>query len=119
MYGLPHTFDASFLKGKEITSICFAAYQVNLYLEADVRIQIEGRYQLLCGDELVEAVSTFPVARSSLPQMIGRQIVDVSFSSTTGDIEMLMESGLRLRIDGDHGPYESYRLFDGIKETIV
>jgi hypothetical protein len=119
MYGLPESFDPSFLKGKEIGSVCFAAYQVNLHLEGNIWIQIEGRYRLLRGDDTLEVVEAFPLIQSSLPQLIGKRTIDVSFSSKSGNIEISLENAMRLQIDGDTGPYESYRLFDGRNETIV
>lgn len=119
MHGLPETFDPSFLKGKEIESITFAAYQVNVYLDGNVWVQIEGRYKLLRNGEVVEAVSAFPLTQSSLLQLIGKKITDVSFTARNGDIEFTLENGHKLLIEGDIGPYESYRLFDGQRELIV
>jgi hypothetical protein len=119
MYGLPKTFDPSFLKGKEIGSITFAAYQVNVYLDGNVWVQIEGRYKLLRDGKMLETVNAFPISQSSLLQLIGEKIVDVSFTAQSGDIELALENGHKLLIEGDTGPYESYRLFDGQKELIV
>lgn len=119
MHGLPETFDPSFLKGKEIESVTFAAYQVNVYLEGKVWVQIEGRYKLLCDGKVLEAIAAFPIAQSALVQVIGKKIVEVSFTRQSGDIEIILEGGYKLLIDGETGPYESYRLFDGQKELIV
>lgn len=119
MHGLPETFDPSFLRGKEIENITFAAYQVNLHLNGKVWVQIEGRYKLLCDGQIIETVSTFPILQSSLLQLIGKKITDVSFTVRSGDIELVLENGHRLLIEGDTGPYESYRLFDGQKELVI
>ena len=119
MHGLPATFDSSFLRGKTIESVCFAAYQVNLHLQGSVWIQIEGRYRLLRGDDTLEAVDAFPLLHSVLPQLIGTLTTDVSFSPTSGDIQIHLATGMTLQIDGDSGPYEAYRLLDGRHETIV
>ena len=119
MYGLPETFDPSFLKGKEIESICFAAYQVNVYLAGKIWLQIQGRYELLRDGEVLEAVSAFPVSQSLLPLLIGKKIVDVSFTAQNGDIELRFDNEHQLFVEGDTGPYESYRLFDGQRELIV
>lgn len=119
MHGLPETFDPSFLKGKEIESITFAGYQVNVYLDGNVWVQIEGRYKLLRDGNVLEAVSAFPISQSSLPQLIGKKIISVSFTAQSGDIELTLENSHRLLIEGDVGPYESYRLFDGQKQLIV
>jgi hypothetical protein len=119
MNGLPETFDCAFLKEKVVERVCFAAYQVNLHFEGNVWIQIEGRYRLLAGDNTLEVVDDFPLLQSLLPQLIGKKTVDVSFSPKSGNIEIFLENGTRLQIDGDIGPYESYRLFDGRNETIV
>jgi hypothetical protein len=119
MHGLPETFDPSFLKGKEIQSIAFAAYQVNVHLDGNVWVQIEGRYKLLLGGEIIETVSAFPISQSSLLQLIGKKITDVSFIARNGDIELVLDNGYKLLIEGDTGPYESYRLFDGQGEIIV
>lgn len=119
MHGLPESFDPSFLKGKEIESLTFAAYQVNMYLDGNVWLQIEGRYKLFHGGEVIEEVSAFPISQSSLLQLIGRRITGVSFTARSGDIEFMLDSGHKLLIEGDAGPYESYRLFDGQKQLIV
>jgi len=119
MHGLPEAFDPSFLKGKEIENITFAAYQVNVYFDGNVWVQIEGRYKLLRDGKVIEAVSAFPIAQSSLLQLIGKKIIDVSFTAQSGDIELALENEHKLLIDGDVGPYESYRLFDGEREIVV
>ncbi len=119
MHGLPDSFNPSFLKGKEIESIAFAAHQVNVYLDGNVWMQIEGRYRLIRNEVTIEAVTAFPIGQSSLLQLIGRRISDVSFTARSGDIEVALDSGHKLLIEGDTGPYESYRLFDGKSELIV
>ena len=119
MHGLPETFDSSFFRGKEIENITFAAYQVNLHLDGNVWVQIEGRYKLLRDGEIIETVNAFPIMQSSLLQLIGKKVTDVSFTARSGDIELALENGHKLLIEGDTGPYESYRLFDGQKEMIV
>lgn len=119
MHGLPTTFDPHFIKGKEVESILFAAYQVNLYFSNNVRIQIEGSYKLYCGNEELESVKTFPVLNSSLLRLIGKKTLDVLFTPSSGNIEIKFEDTMRLLIDGEVGPYESYRLFDGRNEIIV
>jgi hypothetical protein len=106
MHGLPKTFDPSFLKGREIGSLTFAAYQVNVYLDEGVLLQIEGRYKLILDGEVIEAVSAFPISQSSLLQLIGRKVTDVSFTAESGDLEFLLDSGHKLLIEGDTGPYE-------------
>lgn len=119
MYGLPTTFDPSFLKGKKVETISFAGYQVNLYLEGMVWIQIEGHYTLTLGSEVIESVCAFPLSQSLLLQLIGREVHAVTFSSKSGDLEVMFEGVYSLFIKGDIGPYESYRLFDGQRELIV
>jgi len=119
MYGLPATFDSSFLKGKEVVSVCFGAYQVSLYLEGNIWIQIEGRYRLICGDDTLESVDAFPLLQSVLPQLIGTRTIEVSFSPESGNLEIGLENGMCMQIEGDVGPYEAYRLFDGRNQTIV
>jgi len=57
MYGLPETYDPSFLKGKDIERVCFATHQVNLYLEGNVWIQIEGKFRVYSGVELLEVAT--------------------------------------------------------------
>lgn len=119
MHGLPTTFDPSFFRGKSVETITFAAYQVNVYLDGNVWVQIEGHYSLLRGGKVIESVSAFPVLESALLQLIGKKVVDVSFTAKSGDIEFELENGLKLRLEGECGPYESYRLFDGQKELVV
>ena len=119
MYGLPETFDPSFFQEKEIESVCFFPYQVNVYLAGGIRVQVEGRYKLFQSSKMLEAVSAFPISQSALLQLIGKKVIGVSFTARSGDIEFSLESELKLFIEGDTGPYESYRLFDGQKEIIV
>jgi len=49
----------------------------------------------------------------------GKKVTDVTFAVRSGEIEHLFENGLRFFIEGDVGPYESYRLFDGQRELVV
>jgi hypothetical protein len=119
MHGLPETFDPSFLMGKSVESITFTAYQVNVYFDGNVWMQIEGGYKLIHDSNIIEVVNAFPVLQSSLLQLIGKKIANVSFTARSGDIEMVLDNGLRLYLEGESGPYESYRLFDGQRELIV
>lgn len=119
MYGLPESFDTTFLIGREVQSITYLAYQVNLYFDNKVWLQIEGGFELYQDGKSIEAVKEFPILQSSLLQLIERKIVDVSFVALSGDIQLRFESGHALRVVGDIGPYESYILFDGVKQIIV
>jgi hypothetical protein len=119
MYCLPENFDPAFLQGREVESVCFTAYQVNIYFDGKIWVQIEGCYKLFHGETLLESASEFPLSESALIQLIGAKIIGVTFTAKSGDIEFTLESGHRLLIDGGVGPYESYKLFDGQKEVIV
>ena len=60
-----------------------------------------------------KALPMYPVHTS------GKKVTDVTFAVRSGEIEHLFENGLRFFIEGDVGPYESYRLFDGQRELVV
>lgn len=119
MHSLSKLFDPSFLREKEIESVCFAAYQVNMHFADGVWMQIEGRYKLYQDSAVLEEVSAFPVSQSTLLRLIGKKVIDIGFTAQNGDIEITTEGGLKLFVHGDSGPYESYRLFDGKSETII
>ena len=119
MHKLPQNFDGQFMIGKTVETICFAAYQVNIYLSEKIWIQVEGRYKFFSGNSALEAVDAFPISQSLLLQLIQKKIVTVSFLPQNGNAEIVFESGHRLLIDGDIGPYESYRIFDGKNEIVV
>lgn len=118
MYGLPENYDTSFLKGKEVESVCFARYQVNVNFEGGVWIQIESGYRIVSQCEDLEVVMSFPAVHSVFPTLLGVRVVDVA-TSAAGDMEIRFDGGLALRLTGDSGPYESYRIFDGVREVIV
>jgi hypothetical protein len=118
MYGLPKDYDLSFLIGRELESICFAQYQINLHFTGSVWIQIEGKFKHFNGDKLIEELEEFPISQSALLQTLGQKITAVNFT-TDGDLELILSEKNRIFIIGDNGAYESYRIFDGQKETIV
>jgi len=115
----PKDFDSHFLVGKRVESIAVAAYQVNIYLSERVWIQIEGHYELIEKGIRIENIQTFPISQTLLPRIIGRTATRADCDLETGDIRIDMEGGLEIVISGNSGPYESYRLYDGQKETIV
>jgi hypothetical protein len=118
MFGLPADFDTSFLLDKEVESICFAKYQINVYLEARIWIQIEGPFSHFQNGRLVQDVTTFPLAESTVIHAIGQKVVKTECSQT-GDIQLWLSEGDQLLIRADNGPYESYRIYDGKREIIV
>ena len=120
MYNLPESFDPSFLLAKAIEQICFAQYHVLLCFGSKIWIQIEGKYILYCGSEIIESVAfEAPVSEAGLLQLIEKTVVDVSFEIDSGDITITFEDNLKLFIEGNIGPYESYRLCDGENEILV
>jgi hypothetical protein len=118
MYGLPKDFDASFLIGREVESICFAQYQVNFRFSDGVWIQIEGAFKHFQQDDLIEVAEGFPIQQSSLMRMLGQKVVAVNFS-VNGDINLTFSNGNKLFIAGECGPYEAYIICNGKKEIIV
>lgn len=118
MYGLPKDYDVSFLIERELESICFAQYQINLHFTGSVWIQIEGKFKHFYGGKLIEEVEEFPISQSALLQTIGQKIIAVNFTMD-GNFELVLNKNNRLFIIGDNGAYESYRIFDGQKETII
>ncbi len=118
MYGLPKTFDVSFLIGREVESVVFGQYQANLNFSDRIWIQIEGPFKHFHRNELIENVDNFPISQSTLMRTLGQRVLAVNFS-VNGDFEIQLSEGSKLAIGGDNGPYESYRLYDGTKETIV
>lgn len=118
MYRLPKDFDASFLIGRELESICFGQYQANLNFTDGVWIQIEGSFKFFADATLIEQVDQFPISHSALPQIIGQKVTAASVTAES-DLELVLNGKNRLIIAEDNGPYESYRIFDGKKEMIV
>lgn len=110
--------DVSFLIERETESICFAQYQINLHFAGGVWIQIEGKFKHFNGDKLIEEVENFPISQSALLQTLGQKITAVNFKAD-GDLELILNKKNRIFIIGDNGAYESYRIFDGQKETII
>lgn len=119
MYGLPKSFDPSFLLARPVEEVTFTAFQVNVYFHGKVWIQIEGRYCLFERGELIESVTGFPLQSSSLLRLLGKKGVAVSFEAETGNLEIHFEDGYTLSITGDVGPYEAYRMSDGSTELVV
>jgi len=120
MYGLPKTFNPSFLLGKTVEQVCFAQYHVLLCFGSKIWIQVEGKYILYCGSEIMESVAfEAPVSESGLLHLIEKTVIDVSFEIESGDITLVFTDNFKLLINGDTGPYESYRLCDGENEILV
>jgi hypothetical protein len=118
MYKLPKDFDVSFLIGRELESVCFAQYQVNLNFTDGVRVQIEGRFKLFGDADLLEQVDEFPISHSALPRIIGQKVTAANVTADS-DLELVLNGENRLFVIENNGPYESFRIYDGQKETII
>lgn len=119
MYSLPANFDSSYLTGKQVESVCFFEYQVNIYFSGEVLLQIEGRFEFVDGSGSPEASTEFPLLCSRLPSVVGDSVQEVSFDRSSGDIRLLFSKGARLSVDGSSGPYESYRLSRGNESIVI
>jgi hypothetical protein len=118
MYPLPESFNPSFLFGKTVDVISFGPYQIDIYFSENRWIHIEGAYRLLAGSFIVEELMKYPVRQSSLMQILGSTVLNVTYKSN-GNLCLEFDCKKQLWICGDNGPYESYRLFDGEREILV
>jgi|LakMenE01Jun11ns_1017448.scaffolds.fasta_scaffold9544532_2 hypothetical protein len=119
MYGLPSTFNTSFLLEKDLESVCFSAFHVSFIFSEKVWIQVEGQCILMHKGTTIEKIYSFPIVQSMLPQLVGKRVQKVTFEPASGDLTIDWEGDYRLVVVGDYGPYEAYKIFDGSSETIV
>jgi hypothetical protein len=119
MHSLPSSFDSSYLEGKQIESICFLEFQVNIYFSDKAVLQIEGIFEFTDASGVPETSTEFPLAHSRLPSIVGDTVQHLSFDGSTGNIRLLFSKGAMLRVEGGSGPYESYRLLRGNEDIVV
>jgi hypothetical protein len=118
MYSIPKDFDGSFLLNKDIETICFGQYQVNLHFAAGAWLQIEGEFEHYSRDGLLQRGQGFPIVQTTLLRLLGTTATNASFSEA-GSLQLEMSNGDRLVVMGNNGMYEAYRLFDGKNETVI
>lgn len=119
MYSLPQNFDSSFLLEKQVESVCFLEYQVNIYLSERTFLQIEGSFEFVDASGTADVSTNFPILCSRLPGIAGDFIKEVVFDRPSGNIRLEFGKGATLLVYGDSGPYESYRLSSGTEDIIV
>ena len=110
MYSLPSNFDSSYLAGKQVESVCFLEFQVNIYFSEKVTLQIEGRFEFVDASGAADVSTEFPLVSSRLPSVVGDSVREFGFDRSSGNIWLLFSKGARLSVDGGSARYESYRL---------
>ena len=99
--------------------VCFLEYQANIYFSSNTYLQIEGAFEFVGPCGVPETMTGFPILNSRLPSLTGAVVREMEFDRATGDIRLRFEEGSALIVQGDSGPYESYRLSNGTEDIIV
>jgi len=117
MYSLSKDFHEEIFKGKTVEVISFGKFQIDICFSDKCWIHIESGFKLYEKGDLTEEVSNFPLEQTSLLNLLGCVITDISrfenedLSISFGDKVLV--------ILGDVGPYEAYRICDGTHEFLV
>jgi hypothetical protein len=102
--------DFSFLKGKELEMICFAAYSLYLHFANEIIITIEGPFQHQSkADTSPAAFNDFPLRDSNLISLLNHTVDDVH-REKDGTLRLEFSNHNKVVIAGQIGPYESYNI---------
>lgn len=102
------------LVGKNLELLCFAQYQVNMHLEGDVSITIEGDFEHLNGETGEQREATFPMAESTLMRLIESSVVSAEVDAS-GCLRIAFSNQDVLNIPPTPG-YDSYCIEVGGEE---
>jgi len=119
MYGLPQDIDLSFLKGRQLESICFAAYQVNLHFDNGAMISIFGTFRhFIIGENPGGKAAQFFLSGSNLMRLLTQTVKKVQ-RQTDGTLELAFSNDDNLLIYDDTKQYESYHIKNGERLIVV
>lgn len=117
MYGLPADFDAAFFVGKRLEMVCINANQIYLHFSGDTTITIEAEYSVHQGD--------FEPERHAVPTLapLTLTLLEHAVVSAQGDpggtLTIAFDNGVVVRCFDSSRQYESYRILNDGKTTIV
>jgi len=119
MKQIPADLDLDLLQGRQVEMVCFAAYSVDLHLDAGMTIHVEGRY-LHHGQSDSDTASEIelPVAYSALPRLISSEILSAQ-ADASANLTLRFSNGDLLRLLISDGPYESYQIKIGDNEFVI
>lgn len=118
MYGLPATFDASVLVGKELDEVCFTVNTITFSFKEDVLITVMGSFIHRDKQSTTINKQSVPVSSSSLMSLVGKA-VQLAEARQDGTLSLHFEAGHTLVLLDDSQEYESYIIRIGDEETIV
>lgn len=118
MHGLPSTFNASALVGKELEEICFTVNTIVFSFSGDVLITVMGSF--IHRDKLSTTANkqSIPVSSSALMCLVGKSI-KLAEAREEGTLTLHFGNGHTLILLDDSREYESYIVRIGDKETVV
>ncbi len=117
MYELPETFTGSFLIGNRIEMLSFCRYHFDVHFTDNYWIHVESRCRLYRYGELLEEINDYPLMSTQLLQLLEKRVTGVECVNQM-DLIIRMDD-MVLEIQGNNGPYEAYRVFDGTQEFLV
>jgi hypothetical protein len=104
MFGLPSEFDPSFLIGKELESVNFGQYVLNLQLSDSCSISIEGKISLNEGEP-----TELPHSLSLVHRFLN-QTIAAARAVDSGTLVLQFGNGEALSIYDSNAHYESYNI---------
>ena len=118
MYGLPKDFDCAFLVGRTLEMICFAANQIYLHFDQKIMITIEGEYSFQKERVAPLQILVVPAVECNLMTLLEQSVISAS-GKEDGTLALVFQNGSVFRCYDRTENYESYRIKNGKKITIV
>jgi hypothetical protein len=121
MYGLAVDVDLSFLKGKLLTQVCFAEFQVQLHFhEESTHISVESSFKFEEADGVFEKYVVGPESgernvihfANKLTRFLGSTVEHVEWV-VDGTLTLSFSGHGKLKILDDNPQYEAYQIGHG------
>jgi hypothetical protein len=112
MNGLAPTVDLNPLIGRQLTQLCFGAWNVAINFDGDIRIVVESAIVVAAGTSAPMRVESFRDSASVLCESIGQDLLDAE-RTVEGGLAIRFASGVQWTIENSVKEYESFQLHVG------
>jgi hypothetical protein len=112
MYGLPDGFNADFLCGRTLDSVCVTLAQLYLHFSGDCLITIDGEVSVDGGELLILAEAIL-----SVYALIDQKVVNTA-GDARGKLSLTFEKGATLHFHDTDQRYEAYCIAINGKEIV-
>jgi hypothetical protein len=118
MYGLPAGVDLSFLVGATLIQLCVGENELILNLHPDISVMVASVVEFDGLSDCVSEPGDPSKAILKLLPLLGHEVAGVR-GSTDGTLEVLWDTGERMRIMDSWREFESYTIRQGDHMIVV